>query len=141
MKPYEYLEHTADAKFKAYGNDLAEAFKNSAYATFNILTDTKKIKGKTEKELIVRAKKKTTLLYDFLDELLFLLDSEGFLLHEITDLEIRENDGMFHLECTFNGDIFSNKYEVSGNIKSVTYNEMEIDEKKDNVMVQVVVDI
>ena len=36
---YEYLDHTADAKFIAYGQTLEEAFVNCAKATFGIIID------------------------------------------------------------------------------------------------------
>ena len=39
MKNYEYFEVTADIGFKAYGNDINEAFENAGIAMFNIITD------------------------------------------------------------------------------------------------------
>mgnify|MGYP006451174011 FL=1 len=41
MKNYEFLEHTADEKFRAYGKTLEEAFINAALATAKIMTDDK----------------------------------------------------------------------------------------------------
>ena len=43
MKTYEFLPHTADVKFLAYGKTLEEAFQNAALATFQVMS-TKKIK-------------------------------------------------------------------------------------------------
>jgi len=37
---YEYLYHIADAKFKAYGSTLEEAYENAAIAMFNIMINT-----------------------------------------------------------------------------------------------------
>ena len=39
MKKYEYFDVTADIGFKAYGNDLNEAFENAGLAIFNIISD------------------------------------------------------------------------------------------------------
>ena len=44
MVKFKFLEHTADAKFQAYGKNMEEAFSNAALAMFSIITDTKKIK-------------------------------------------------------------------------------------------------
>lgn len=40
MKKFEYFEATADIGFKAYGNNLNEAFENAGLAMFNIISDT-----------------------------------------------------------------------------------------------------
>jgi hypothetical protein len=42
-KDFEFLEHTADAYVAAYGKNLAEAFENSARATFEVMTDLKEV--------------------------------------------------------------------------------------------------
>ena len=44
MKQYEYLEHTAEAKFAAYGKTMEEAFSHAAVAMENIIVETEKIK-------------------------------------------------------------------------------------------------
>ena len=79
MVKYRFLEHTADAKFQAYGKDMEEAFSNAALAMFSILTDTKKIKKKIKKGIEARGHDLKSLLYNYLEELLFLIDTENFL--------------------------------------------------------------
>ncbi len=142
---YEFLNHTADAKFKAYGSNLEKAFENAALATFSILLDTDKVKPVIKKDIKIISRKKTSLLYDFIDELLFFLDTEGFLLNTVSNLKI-ENDENYILTCTIMGDSFKNYSDVRGNVKGVTYNDMVIDESfseelDKKVMLQVVVDL
>ena len=48
-KKYEYLEHTADIKFLAYGETVEEVFENAALAMFNVIIDTEKVSGETER--------------------------------------------------------------------------------------------
>ncbi len=36
-KKYEFLYHIADAKFRAYGSTMEEAFENAALAMFNVM--------------------------------------------------------------------------------------------------------
>ncbi len=139
---FKYLEHTADAKFEAYGNNLEEAFSNAALATFNIITKTEIIKPEIEKEIKVNAKRDTSLLYDFIEELLFLLDTEGFILSDVKDLKIIKVDDGFDLKATITGDNYKNyPDEVHGNIKSITYNDMSIVERGDGWTLTVVVDL
>ncbi len=139
---YEYLDHTADAKFKAWGKDFSELFENAALATFGIITDVEKVKPKLEFKFRVTAKKKEACLFDFLDHLLFLLDTEGFLLHSFKDLKVTRNcDSTFWATGTAKGD-YHKGYDVSCNVKAVTYNDMYIKAKNDSGWeAQVVVDL
>lgn len=137
---YEFLEHTADVKFRAYGKDLEEAFANAALATFAVMTDISKVKPKIEKEVSVECAKKESLLYDFLEELLYLVDTEGFLLSKVKELKISETEKGFALKAVIAGDS-ADDYEVSTYIKAITYNDMFIKEEDGRVTIQVVHDI
>ena len=137
---YEFFEHTADTKFRAYGKTLEEAFGNAALATTEVMTDVDKIDPKIEKTIEVEANKKEKLLYEFLSELIVLLDTEGFFVSEVSEIKIKEEDGKFILNARVKGDS-DPKYEVKTQIKAVTYSEMFIKEEPDNVVVQVVHDI
>jgi len=140
MKKYIYLEHTADACFKAYGKTLEEAFSNSAIATFNIIVNTKKVKSKQKIEIKVKSKRLISLLYDFLDELLFRMDKDRFVLSKIENIKIKETKTGFELTSVLSGDNAKN-YDVTAEIKSVTYNDMHITQEKGVYEIQVVVDL
>lgn len=136
MKQFEYLPHTADVKIKAYGKTREELFSNVAIGTFNILTDISKVKPKIKKTIKIESKKITSLLYDYLEEFLFLLDTEGFIISKIEKINITEKQDTFELNADISGDSYKN-YVTKGDIKAITYHEMEI---KDNYII-VVVDV
>jgi SHS2 domain-containing protein len=138
MEKYKFLEHTADAKFQAYGKTMEEAFSNAALAMFSILTDTSKIAKKTKKAIAVEGDDLKSLLVKFLSEFLFLLDAENFLLNSVQDLKIKKNGIGYELTAAVYGDV-AGKYETKGDIKAVTYNDIKVEEKPP--MVQIVVDI
>ncbi len=140
MKKYEFLDHTADAKFLAYGKDLEDAFKSCALATTVIMTDIDKVEKKIEKKIEVTSNKKRSLLYDFLEELIFYLDTEGFLLAEVKELQIKKNNETYSLSATILGDS-SDKYEILTAIKAVTYSDMFIKEEPNLTTIQVVHDL
>ena len=137
MEKFKFLKHTADAKVQAFGKNLEEAFENVAIAMFSLMAEPEKIEAKIEKKISVEGKDRKSLLYNWLEELLFLLDSEGFLLSKIKNIKISDNK----LEAVVAGDVVSEKYKTHGEVKAVTYNEMEIKEEKDKVTVQVVFDL
>ena len=128
MGSYEYLDHTADLKVKAFGKDIEDAFHGAAIGTFNFLVDTKIIQSLEHREIKVEAKDKESLLYDYLEQLLILLDTEGFLLHTIENIKIEKTDKGFKLSAEADGDLADRGYETKGNIKSATYSDMEIKE-------------
>jgi len=43
MERYRFLEHTADAKFQAFGKTLEDAFCNAALATASLMWDWEEI--------------------------------------------------------------------------------------------------
>lgn len=140
---FEFLEHTADAKFRAYGENVDDAFINSAYAMNYILSAETKIKPLISKQLSLKSSSKINLLYDFLSEFLYLIDTESIILSNIKNLEIKnwsEDGNEFLLNCEAYFDKISN-YDLSGDIKSITYSEIEIIEKPKSVIIQIVVDI
>lgn len=130
---YKFLEHTADAKFQAFGKTLEEKFSNAALAMFSIMVDTKKVKPLIEKKINIKGEDKKSLLYNFLEELLFLLDTKLFLLNKVKKIKIENNS----LKAIVVGDSVKEEYKLSGEVKAVTYNDMEIT----NTFVQVVVDL
>lgn len=140
MNKYKFLEHTADAKFQAYGKTMEESFSNAALAMFSIIVDTKKIKKNIKKGIEARGHDLKSLLYNYLEELLFLIDTENFLLNHIEELIIHKKGKEYFLEAIVVGDK-ADDYETNGDIKAVTYNEMEIKEEIGKVMVQVVLDL
>ncbi|MFA6888697.1 MAG: archease [Candidatus Woesearchaeota archaeon] len=140
MKKYEYLSHTSEEKFAAYGKTVEEAFCNAALAVENIIVQTDKVKPIIKKKIIIETKHLKGLLFDFLQELLILFDSEHFIIHKITDMHIQQKERDYVLECNAHGDN-AKQYSMLSGVKSVTYNEMEIKQEKELWTVTAVVDV
>jgi len=134
---FKILEHTADGKFQAFGKTLEEAFENSALAMLSLMTNDK-IKERIKKKIKVKGKDLKQLLYNFLEEILFLLDSNNFILSKINKIKI--NKEKLILEADLSGDNVKN-YEIFGNVKAVTYNSMEIKKERGKFIIQVIVDM
>jgi SHS2 domain-containing protein len=160
---FTFLEHTADVKFQAFGKTVEECFKNSALAMFNSMFDGK-IKSTINKKIKAKGKNYESLLYNFLEELLFLFDTEHFFISRIKKLEISldisdkkqlikkavklnkkelangDKDDTFILKAELVGDKAKN-YEIHLDVKAITYNEMFVRQEKDKWVSQVVVDV
>ncbi len=136
MKKFEFLKHTADVKFRAYGKNLEEQFANAALAMFSIITETEKVKPEFEKTITVNGPDEKALLYNWLEELLYLMDAEEFMLHDVKKVKIEKKEKL-KLTAQVVGSKFKKEYEILSGIKAATYNEMELTP----TYVQVVVDV
>ena len=138
MEKYKFLEHTADVKFQSFGKTIEEAFTNAALALAETMTKNKKIKSKMKWDLDVSGKDYEAMLYDFLEEFLFLFDSENFILSEIKKIEIVNEE--LHAEVM--GDLVSN-YKITNDVKAITYHQMFVKQNKDTGLwvCQVVLDV
>jgi SHS2 domain-containing protein len=140
MERYRFLEHTADAKFQAFGKTLEDAFCNAALATASLMWDWEEIEQNVKHPVEIEGKDLMQLLCSFLEEIIYLLDSRSFLLGFPDNIKIEQKKSRYTLKALFKGDNFTDKYKIYGDVKAITYNEMEV-ESNDRFMVQVVVDM
>lgn len=130
---YEFLDHTADIKFKAYGSTLEELFKAIIYAFRDSITSDE-LKPLIEKTIYIEAKDLNELVYNLLDELIYLFDTESLIPFDVKSITINNNS----LEVTLWFDTTKGK-EVNG-IKAVTFHELEVKKEKEWTA-QVVLDV
>lgn len=140
MRKYRFLHHTADAKFQAFGATLEEAFANAALATASLMWDREKVEKNIEHQVEAQGKDLKQLLVDFLEVVLYLLDSKMFLLASVGKIKIEKKKNRFFLKTVFKGDEYCPKYKTYGDVKAITYDEMDISEN-DYFTIQVVVDV
>lgn len=172
---YEYMEHSADIKFKASGINLEEVFTNASYALTDIIIDHDIIEEAQEEVVKSLSKTKEALLYDYLEELIILIDKKQFFVHSIKKISITKKEDHYELEATLIGDcntkiiqnvktteihkvdaeyfededtdeeitttkeISKDKYSTQGDVKAVTYHEMEIVEEDTGLVYAIVV--
>ena len=118
---YEFLEHTADVKFRAEGLSVEGMFVEAVSALNETIYGEMKVLERIEKSFEVEGKDWESLLYNFLEEFLYLLDAESFLVSSVKKIEI---DG-FKLKCVVVGDVADN-YKFTNDVKAVTYSEMSV---------------
>ena len=137
MKKFDYFEATADIGFRAYGKDLNEAFENAGLAIFNIISDTDDIVPAKEISFEVASEDNVSLLYDYLEELLFYHEVEFMLFSEF-HVEIGD---AFHLKATIKGEgIDWDRHERKTEIKAITFHKMDV-KQGETVELQAIVDL
>jgi SHS2 domain-containing protein len=139
MKPFEYLEHTADVKFRAYGKTPEEMLSNAATALLSSMTDLSKVAAKETWSADLTAPDIDQLAYDWLSELVFLFETESALFSTF-DIRLNRNGGC-RLHAEIGGErIDLRRHAFDNEVKAVTLHEFEV--KKNEIWcLQAVVDV
>nr|WP_319374376.1 archease [uncultured Methanobacterium sp.] len=141
VNKFEFFDVTADVGFRACGKDMDEAFQNAALATFDVMTDTSKIKPTVKREILIEAEDEKALLYDWLSELLFLHDYEGLVFSRFAVITRQKDPETFILQGEIWGEKFNRaSHEVRDEVKAVTFHLMEINKEEDKCTLQVILD-
>jgi SHS2 domain-containing protein len=140
MERYRILPHTADGKFRAYGKTLEEAFGNAALALASLIWDWAAVEPKERHFVHVAGADREQLLVKFLGEILYLFETRRFLLGHVDGVRIRPRFEGFGLEAVLGGEPLSDRHELYGDVKAVTYHDLKI-EACDGFTIQVVVDM
>jgi len=134
----KYIEHPSDVGFEVYGDTLEELYANAAIAMYSFMTDLDEIAEDVERAIVLNSEDLYSLMFDWLDELIFLFDSESLVMRSF-DIAIDESN--FSILGTCKGGKFDPSRHESGIIiKAVTYNMMEV-KKNEEWSARVVLDV
>jgi len=137
---YEYLEHTADAEFIAYGETLDEAFVNAARATFALIIDSELVKQQLSMEVHLTGGSLDYLLYDWISELLYIEEVERIVFSRF-EAHITVVDSEYALNGRAYGEKIRPEHGISLHIKAVTYHDLRVEKRDNKFEVQVLLDI
>jgi protein archease len=142
--PYRYLEDvgTADIAFEATGRDLAELFSDAADATTNVMIDNiDAIQLRETRRIQLTNDNIDMLLFDFLQELIFLKDAERLLLR-IRALLIDRKDEIYFLTATAEGEpLDAERHHQRADVKAVTLHNFSVEQTEDGWKAKVLLDI
>jgi len=137
---YKILEHTADEKFRAEGQTLEKAFSESVKA-FGEIVNADPEAGEYRHKIKVESESHEALLFDFLNKLIFLQDTEGVVVCQTDKLELEEKKDSYCIKATIWADSI-HKEDSFLDIKAPTYNEMNVDyEENEGWVLEAVLDI
>ena len=138
MQPFRTLEHTADVGFEAFGSTREEVFAHAACALMDLIVDLETIKPGEEVTLQISGPDPESLMVNWLSEILFLQDAEGWLFRvfEIRDLQ---DDS---LRALARGEKFQrSQHQLKLLVKAITYHQLVLEETPLGWRAQVYVDI
>jgi len=140
---YIYREDLAiaDLAFEVYATTLNELFKYAALAITNgMVKDLNKIEHKVLKTLELEEENLEMLLFNFLQEVIFLKDSEQLLFSDF-EVEITVYDKCKLFAKLYGEKINPQKHELLVDVKAVTMHMFELRREKEGWFCRVIVDV
>ena len=142
--PYHYLEEigTADIAFEATGRDLAELFSDAADATMNVMIDNlDAIEPRETRNIDLSSEEIDMLLFDFLQELIFLKDAHRLLLRA-RNIRIDQKAEIFFLKAeAFGEPLDAARHHQRADVKAVTLHGFSVEKQEGGWKARVLLDI
>jgi Uncharacterized conserved protein len=137
-RAFEIIDHTADVGIIAYGADVKELFSNAALALFSLITNTESIEEKLQHNLEISSEDRDSLLVEWLNELIYLFDTEHTLFNRFEIESLSPN----HLKAICYGESFNPlKHRIKTGVKAATYHMLKVDEDSSGYKAQIIFDI
>lgn len=141
MIAFEYLEHTADIKFRAYGKTAEEMLSNAAAALFNCMVRPETIAFRETWRVELQAEDLEDLAYQWLSEVVFLFETESSVFSTFSVRLEQDAAGLWRLQAEIGGErIDLLRHAFANEVKAITRHKFGI--KKNEVWcIQVILDV
>jgi SHS2 domain-containing protein len=135
---YEIFAVTADKGIRARGETPAAAFRQAARGLASLLVDPEGVCVRQARTLEVSADDPEALLAAWLNDLIFLYETERFVLADCELTRWTET----HLAAVLRGETLDpSRHVVVGHVKAVTYHQLQLRQCDEGWEVQAVVDV
>ena len=144
MKKYEFRSDIAisDSAFYAYGKDYEELFKNACLAVTDAMVELDKIEEKIEEQITVKADSMEKLLYNVMEEVIYLKDAKQLVFHSFVIKDIKTDSPDCEVTLVMKGEkIDRKKHGAHADVKAVTYLDYGIEKTSDGYRASVILDI
>ncbi|HHY45105.1 MAG TPA: archease [Firmicutes bacterium] len=124
---YEFRDHVADVRIRAWGTGFKETLVAVTTAVWRyVLGDVALPRSRTW-GVSTEGQDMDDILVSFLNEQIYLYDSEGLVPLSVKELKVTEEEGAFRLEAVFEGCLVA---EMPGpperQVKAATYNDLVV---------------
>jgi len=139
---FRFLEHLSDVFIEAWGDSLEEAYVQAAKAFYETVSSMRGVEPREERVVEARGGDLQELLYDMVEKLIILFDSEGFLAGVIEAEGIERRGGEYALRLRLRGEPYDPARHRHGtHVKGVTYHMMMVDADSPVKRLRVLLDI
>jgi SHS2 domain-containing protein len=141
QKKYEYIDEVApsDCAFRAFGETLEELFSNAGLAVTNCMVDLDSIDAAEKREIDLQAESPSDLLYNWLEEIIYIKDAELLFLKEF-DIKLSGDSKV--LKAIARGEkINREKHRIFTDIKAVTMHRFALEKAGEGWEAFIVLDL
>jgi len=137
-KTFRLFDHTADLGVEIFGGSREALFVHAALAVVELTSDLERIDPAVERCFAVEGADLNDLFVNFLREILYLINGDGFLMREVT-VEMKDP---CHLRAMLRGEPFTpKKHRINQEIKAVTYHQVSVEKTKKGWKGRVIFDV
>lgn len=139
---YKFLEDVAiaDVCFEAYGKSVEELFVNAGLALQETQVMLSGVRDKEKEEIELNASRLADLLFEFLEELVYLKDARQLVFSRF-EIKVKEVQGVYYLNAFCFGEKISARHKLKADIKAVTLHMFELSHSSNGWKARVVLDI
>lgn len=139
---YSYIEHTADVGIEVEAQSLEELFHHAADGLIALFVDPSGVRPRDERFVSLTASDLESLLFKWLNEILFRYDSDGFIPCLFQDMTITSRTDEYTIQAKVTGEQFDpTRHETRTYVKAVTFHNLEIKTDRDAFRSQIFVDV
>src|SRR5947207_6807195 len=138
QKPYEVFEHTADVGLHAYASTLPELFIHAAQGMESLMVSPEQVRLLVSLEITAEGHDVVSLLIAWLNELIFLFDTEYLIFREFEIDSLTET----YLKGHASGESYdAQRPDLSSAIKAVTWHEATVERTAEGYKARIIFDI
>ena len=142
--PYRFIDDIAlaDVAFEAFGTDLEEVFTAAAGALLDVMVaERRTVVERLRKNVSITAESAEMLLFDFLQEIIFLKDRDQTLL-AVQRIEIEQHTNRCRLKAVLTGEQMDDtRHDLVVDVKAVTMHQFGLTRMPSGWRARVVLDI
>jgi SHS2 domain-containing protein len=135
---FTLLEHTADVGIVATGASLAEALAWVARGMFSVIADLDSVAPREGLDVSVTSADPSALVVDWLNELLYRYEAEGFLPREF-HVTVDETNASLQARC-LGERVDPERHRILTSVKAATYHDLKLSHNGD-YHIQVILDV
>jgi SHS2 domain-containing protein len=129
---------TADLGIEAWGFSLEDAFASAAHGLASLLSELPEDNQPLTRQIRIEAESLPSLLVQFLNEIIYLEETQDFLPGAVKHLTLTGN----RLNATLTGAAYDPEiHTLNAQVKAATYHGLEIDQSGQQVKVRVIFDV
>jgi len=121
---FRVLEHTADVGFEALGSTREDAFRNAGRALMSLVVDLDSVNRVERVPVAASAAEPEGLLVNWLSEILYLQDTEGWLFADFENVTVTDRSA----SAAGVGERFERgRHQVKLLVKAITYHQLALE--------------